>query len=326
MASGSTSAAGRREAGRSQRFVELVPAGTQFDFIRLGPAAMTFSGILVLATVVLWVARGGPNYGIDFAGGTMLHLRFGEVRSPLEVRALLAQAGRAEAELQDLGGRSGRSDEFLIRLTGGGTSEEDVAADTVAALRAAAGEGGFEVLRSETVGPKVGKDLRRRAMLAVLASTLLMGIYITFRFQLRFGVGAAVALAHDVAVTVGALLLFGYEFDLSIVAALLTVVGFSVNDTVIISDRIRENMHKMRRASLAEIANRSINETLSRTIITTGTALFVIVALFLVGGTVIHGFAFALLVGFTAGVYSTVFVATPLVLLLPGTGARSRDL
>jgi preprotein translocase subunit SecF len=177
----------------------------------------------------------------------------------------------------------------------------------------------FEVLRTEMVGPKVGKDLRRKAILAVIASTIVMGVYVAFRFQPRFGVGAAVALVHDVAVTVGWLLLFKYEFDLSVVAALLTIVGFSVNDTVIISDRVRENMRKMRRESLATIVNLSINETLSRTILTTGTAIMVILALYLLGGSVIHGFAFALLVGFVSGVYSTVFVAAPLVLFFEGS-------
>jgi preprotein translocase subunit SecF len=165
------------------------------------------------------------------------------------------------------------------------------------------------------VGPKVGGDLRRKAMFAVVASTIMMGIYLAFRFQPRFGVAAAVALTHDVAITIGGLLLFNYEFDLSVVAALLTVIGFSVNDTVIVFDRIRENQRRMRRQSLEAIANSSINETLSRTIITNGTAIFTVVALFLFGGSVIHTFAFALLVGFVVGTYSSIFVATPVVLM-----------
>jgi preprotein translocase subunit SecF len=149
-----------------------------------------------------------------------------------------------------------------------------------------------------------------------------MGIYLTVRFQLRYGAAAAVALAHDVVVTVGALLLFEYEFDLTVVAALLTVVGFSVNDTVIVCDRIRENLRKMRREGLATVANLSINETLSRTVITTGMALLVVLALYLLGGSVIHGFAFALLVGFTVGSYSTIFIVTPVVLLFGDRGKK----
>jgi preprotein translocase subunit SecF len=175
-----------------------------------------------------------------------------------------------------------------------------------------------DVLRVEAVGPLVGRALREKALLAIVFATVMMGIYIWLRFEWRFGIGAAVALLHDVLLTVGALIVWNYEFDLTIVAALLTIVGFSVNDTVIVSDRIRENMRKDRRSSLAAIINRSINETLSRTILTTGTALLVVIALFVLGGTVIHGFAFALLVGFLVGTYSSIYIATPVILFFEG--------
>jgi preprotein translocase subunit SecF len=151
--------------------------------------------------------------------------------------------------------------------------------------------------------------------MSVLAATIMMGVYIWLRFELRFGIGAVIALVHDVLVTVGALLLANYEFDLTIVAALLTIVGFSVNDTVVICDRIRENMRKIKRETLESIINTSINETLSRTMLTTGTALMVLLALYLLGGAVIRPFAFALLVGFSSGVYSTIFIASPVILL-----------
>ena len=151
--------------------------------------------------------------------------------------------------------------------------------------------------------------------MSVLAATVMMGVYIWLRFELRFGIGAVIALTHDILVTVGALLLANYEFDLTIVAALLTVVGYSVNDTVIVCDRIRENMRKIKRENLESIINTSINETLSRTIITTSTAIMVLVALFFLGGAVIRPFAFALLVGFFSGVYSTIFIASPVILL-----------
>lgn len=318
MARVSESGAAVREQQR-QRFTEIISQGTRFDFIRLSPYAIAVSVVLLLATGVLWIAKGGPHYGIDFVGGTMLHLRFGKDSRAADVRNLLEKAGQGTAELQDLGGEGG---EFLVRLAGGGDRDEDLGGHVIAALREAAGNEKFEVLRTEMVGPKVGKDLRRKAILAVIASTVMMGIYLTIRFELRYGIGAAVALAHDVAITVGALLLFDYEFDLSIVAALLTITGFSVNDTVVICDRIRENYRKMRRETFATVANLSINETLSRTIITTGTALLVIVALYALGGSVIHGFAFALLVGFVAGVYSTVFIVTPVVLLFEGRRRR----
>jgi preprotein translocase subunit SecF len=174
------------------------------------------------------------------------------------------------------------------------------------------------------VGPKVGKDLWRQATLAVLLATLCMGAYIAFRFEFRFGVGAAVALLHDVLITLGALSIAHMEFDLTTVAGLLTVVGYSVHDTVIVSDRIRENMRKMRRDSLATIMNLSINETLSRTLITSGTAILVTAALFLLGGSVIHSFAFTLLVGFVVGTYSSIYVASPIVLYLERERAKRR--
>ncbi len=212
--------------------------------------------------------------------------------------------------------------EFLIRIPVTEAGTEGLPGQIQQGLAGKFGEQTFEVRRVETVGPKVGKDLRRKALLAVLFSTVMMGLYIAFRFEPRFGVGAAVALLHDVLITAGALSIANMEFDLTVVAALLTVVGFSVNDTVIVCDRIRENMRKLRRDSLTAIINRSINETLSRTIITTGTAVLVIIALLFLGGEVIHAFAFALLVGFTIGTYSSIYVASPIVLLWEKEGKR----
>jgi preprotein translocase subunit SecF len=181
-----------------------------------------------------------------------------------------------------------------------------------------------EIRRVESVGPKVGEDLRRRGTLSVIAATVMMGLYVWLRFGssfgarlgLGFGLGAVVALLHDVWITVGALVLANYEFDLPIVAALLTIAGYSVNDTVVISDRIRENMRKLRRQGLDKIIDASVNETLGRTVITTGTSLLVLAALLVLGGGVIRPFAFALIVGFISGVYSTVFIAGPVILLI----------
>jgi preprotein translocase subunit SecF len=306
------------------RFTEIVPHDTHIDFIGLRRYTIFVSGTLILAAIALWVIRGGPNYGVDFAGGTMVHLRFHERHAASEVRTALANGGYTDVQLQDFGGQG---TEFLLHLpliAAGGVGQEAVARKAQSALQEAMGAGSFEMLRSEMVGPKVGKDLRRKAILAVIASTIMMGVYLTARFQLRFGIGAAVALVHDVIITLGALMLLNYEFDLPVIAALLTVIGFSVNDTVIVSDRIRENLRKMRRQSLAAIANASINETLSRTVITTGTAIFVILALYLLGGSVIHGFAYTLLIGFVVGTYSSIFVATPVVLLFEEPEKRRR--
>lgn len=306
--------------------MELIKPGTSFDFVRNFRRALVFSWLLILAGVVSLIVRGGPNYGIDFAGGTMVHIRFHSHQSIDALRQAMSGIGLGEASIQDFGGSNTTGSEFLIRVAEGKEGASDLSAVITQALGEKFGSDTWEILRIETVGPRVGRELRVRAILAVLAATLMMGIYIWIRFELRFGIGAAVALFHDVLITVGALSLVNYEFDLTIVAALLTVVGFSVNDTVIVSDRIRENLRKNRRDPLEKIINASINETLSRTILTTGTALLVLLALFFLGGKVINGFAFTLLVGFTIGTYSSIFISSPIVLWLQGTPlARSRS-
>jgi preprotein translocase subunit SecF len=306
----------------AHRFLELIPPGTKIDFVGLRFKMLVVSWMIILIGLVSIYLKGGLNYGIDFAGGTMVHVKFAQPTPITDIRAALERAELREVVVQDVG-KGGQ--EFQIRVLGaehgGSTSVADGIKD---GLRAKFGEGTYDVLRVETVGPKVGKDLWRSAALAVLAATLVMGAYIALRFELRFGVGAAIALLHDVLITIGALSLFNMEFDLTTVAALLTVVGYSVHDTVIVSDRIRENMRKMRRETLAAIMNISINETLSRTLITSGTAILVTAALFVLGGSVIHSFAFALLVGFIVGTYSSIYVASPVVLYLEGRQAKRR--
>ncbi len=304
------------------RFIELIPPGTTIDFVGLRFKMLILSWTLIaIGLVSIWL-KGGLNYGIDFAGGTMVHVKFDQPTSIGDIRDALARPELKEVVVQDVG-QGGK--EFQIRVLGaeqGGNAE--TAEGIRSGLREKFGEGVYDVLRVETVGPKVGKDLWRSAALAVLAATLVMGGYIALRFEVRFGVGAAIALVHDVLLTIGALSLANMEFDLTTVAALLTVVGYSVHDTVIVSDRIRENMHKMRRESLATIMNVSLNETLSRTLITSGTAILVTAALFVLGGSVIHSFAFALLVGFVVGTYSSIYVASPVVLYLEGRSGKRR--
>lgn len=299
--------------------MELIKPGVNFDFVGNFRRALLFSLVLILAGAGALVLRGGLNYGIDFAGGTLVQVKFKQPTKVEEVRQALAPLEFADASIQDLGAPGMPNPEFLIRLPLKEAAQGDVSSLITSALEQKFGSDTWEIQRIEAVGPRVGSELRWRAVVAVLAATIMMGIYIWIRFELRFGIGAAIALFHDVLVTVGALTMFNYEFDLSIVAALLTVVGFSVNDTVIVSDRIRENLRKNRRESLERIINRSINETLSRTILTTGTAILVLLALFFLGGNVINGFAFSLLVGFTVGTYSSIFIASPVVLYLQGT-------
>ena len=301
------------------RFFELIPPGTRIDFVGLRFKMLLLSWTTI-AVGLAWAYLGGINWGIDFVGGTMVHVKFAAPTPIGDVRVALLKPELGEALVQEVG-RAGN--EFQIRVRGAEKGGSSSVSDAIKAdLREKFGEGTYDVLRVETVGPKVGKDLGRSATLAVLAATLVMGVYIALRFELRFGVGAAIALLHDVLMTIGALAMARMEFDLTTVAALLTVVGYSVHDTVIVSDRIRENMKKMRRESLATIMNISINETLSRTLITSGTAILVTAALFVLGGPVIHSFAFALLVGFIVGTYSSIYVASPVVLYLEGRQAR----
>jgi preprotein translocase subunit SecF len=301
------------------RFFTLVPVGTNYDFVRWAPLMVGISLAAAALSLVLLFTK-GLNYGTDFAGGSMLQVRFVQPTTATDVRAALEEGKVEHAVVQDVGAEH---QEFQIRVAKIAEGDAESASTGVrAALQARFGEGSYEVLRLDTVGPKVGRDLWRDATFAVIASTLLMGTYIAIRFDFRFGLGAAVALLHDVIWTVGALVITQTEFDLTTVAALLTVVGFSVNDTVVISDRVRENMAKRRRDSLATILNASINETLSRTVINSGTALLVVLTLFFLGGDVIHSFAFALLVGFTVGTYSSIYIAAPIVLWLARWWAR----
>ena len=305
--------------------MELIRPGTDIDFLRYSRIAAVFSSLLVLVGLATFFVRGGLTYGVDFAGGTIVHVKFSDPPTIAEVRQVLSATAIQDLSVQDFG-LSG--DEFLIRMaepeTDIGTDEDQTSPSVQVqdTLKEYFGERLLPVQRVETVGPKVGRNLRTRGILSVLFAALVMGTYIAFRFQLSFGIGAAAALFHDVLITATALLLMDVEFDLPIVAAFLTVIGYSVNDTVVVCDRIRENQRKMRRETLATIIQRSINEMLSRTLITSGTTLMVLLALYFLGGSVINGFAFVLLVGFTIGTYSSIYVASPIVLLWSGEGRR----
>jgi preprotein translocase subunit SecF len=299
--------------------IELIPSHTNFDFVGIRKPAMLIS-LALNAVALLLLLFWGPKLGIDFAGGSLVQVRFSEPTKTDTIRASLAGFESAPLDIQDLG--SGGT-EFLLRVPLSEQNAEGVNRRLTTALAEKFGKDKVEVLRVEAVGPRVGQDLRRKAVLAVVFATLMMAAYISLRFEWRFGVGAAVALVHDVLIATGALLLLGYEFDLTVVPALLTVVGYSVHDTVIVSDRIRENRRKDRRASLAQIINQSINETLSRSILTSGTAVLVVLALFVLGGPVLHGFAFTLLIGFTVGTYSSIFIASPVVLYFEGKSSSA---
>ena len=302
--------------------MELIKPGTNIPFTSYRKIAVILSSVVNLAVLLMLFVK-GPNLGVDFAGGTLVQVKFQQKVTIPAIRSALDQVNLGNGVIQDFGEKG--SNEYLIRLDKSSVELGALSEQIKKVLADKFGAGKFEVRRIESVGPKVGEDLRFRGIMSVLAATVMMGVYIGFRFELRFGIGAVVALVHDVLVTIGALMLANYEFDLTIVAALLTVVGYSVNDTVIVCDRVRENMRKIKRESLESIINTSINETLSRTIITVSTAIMVLVALFFLGGAVIRPFAFALLVGFFSGVYSTIFIASPVILLWE-KGARQRGL
>jgi preprotein translocase subunit SecF len=289
--------------------MELIPHDVSIDFVGKRRFFVLFSTIINLVSIVLLLTW-GFNYGVDFAGGTLVEVRFNQPTTADVVRQGLGDRGLGDLTIQDIG-RDGRM--FLLRFKQIGEEIGAVGSVVKSALTSSFGER-FEVLRVDAVGAKVSSGLRQKGFLAVTFATVLVGVYMAFRFEPRFGLGAVIALIHDVLVVTGALILTRTPFDLSVLAAILTVVGFSVNDTIIISDRIRENMRKLRRDPLAAIINRSINETLSRTAITSGTAILVLIALLIFGGYVIRPFAFTLLVGFTTGVYSSIYIAAPVVL------------
>lgn len=301
--------------------MELIKPGTNIPFTRYRKIAFILSTVVNVAVLLILFIK-GPNLGVDFAGGTVVQLKLQQKASIRDIRQALDKVNLGGAVIQNFGEAS--SNEYLVRLEKTSVQLGALSEQVKKGLANQFGADKFEIRRIESVGPKVGEDLRFRGAMSVIAATIMMGAYIWIRFEFRFGVGAVIALVHDVLVTIGALMLANYEFDLTIVAALLTIVGYSVNDTVIVCDRIRENMRRIKRESLESIINTSINETLSRTIITVSTAIMVLVALYILGGEVIRPFAFALLVGFFSGVYSTIYIASPVILLWEKQPARNK--
>lgn len=307
--------------------MELIKPGTKIPFTRYRKVA-AIASTLVNLVVLAFLFIKGPNLGVDFAGGTMVQIKFAQKTSIPDIRQGLEAVELGGSVIQDFGQEG--ANEYLVRIEKVGMELGALGEQIKKALSDRFGADKFEIRRVESVGPKIGEDLRWRGTVSVIAATVMMGVYIWIRFAaafgakfgLNFGLGAVIALIHDVLITVGALMLADYEFDLTVIAALLTIVGFSVNDTVVICDRIRENLRKIRRETLETIINTSINETLCRTILTTSTALMVLLALYLLGGAVIKPFAFALLVGFISGVYSTIFIASPVILLWGGKMTR----
>jgi preprotein translocase subunit SecF len=289
--------------------VEFLKSVPHVDFIKKRKVALIISLVLIIAGSVSLITRGGPNYGIDFTGGTLVQLKFSQPVTVQEVRSGLKGIGLGDSVIQ----RFGSENEVVIRMEASAGNLEDVGHKITSHLQKLLPGQSIEVRRTELVGPKVGKDLRGKALLAIVIALCGIVAYISWRFEFRFAVAAIVALIHDMMITVGVFSILDKEFTLTIVAALLAIVGYSLNDTIVVFDRIRENFKARRRGAVDEVINKSINETLSRTILTSLTTLMVVLVLTLFGGEVIHAFAFALVIGVMVGTYSSVFIASPIL-------------
>ncbi len=293
--------------------MELIKQGTKIDFVGKMKIWFIISGVLTIGSILFLILRGGPNLGIDFAGGTSIQVKFNKPTQTEAIRGALGKINLGESTIQQIG--AGSSTEFLIRTEATSSELKGITDQFEETFATAFGKGAFEIRKSESIGPKAGKDLRQKGILALSFSFLGMLIYVAWRYEFRFALGGILALIHDTIVTLGAVTLLGREFSLTMIAALLTLVGFSINDTVVVFDRIRENMRKSTRKPLAEVMNESINQTLSRTILTSLTVVLVLVALFIFGGEVINDFAVAMLIGVVFGTYSSIFIASPIVLV-----------
>ena len=287
----------------------LLPDKPNFEFLRWRLIFFALSAVLMLASITVYFAK-GLNYGIDFEGGVLVEVRTPTPADLGSMRAMLGDLGLGEVALQEFGAPT----DVLIRVQkqDGGEAAQQRA---VEAVRNALGKD-VEYRRVEFVGPKVGSELIRAGVTAVLLAIVAMLIYIWFRFEWQFGVGAVLALSHDVLATIGVFAFFQFEFNLSTVAAILTIAGYSINDTVVVYDRVRENLRKYKRMPLDQLFNRSLNETLSRTIRTSATTLLALFALYFFGGEVISGFSFAMIFGIVVGTYSSICIAVPLLLYM----------
>ena len=345
--------------------MQFIKPGINIDFIGRRKAAFVLSLSMIIITIFLLVWRGGPNLGVDFSGGVLIQLKLETKRTPSEIRDALQAIELQDSIIQEFG-EEGQF-EYLIRVTSMDIQLSGLSQKVKETLASQLGEE-VEIRRVEMVGPKVGKDLRQKALLAIFYAILFIAIYISGRFEgkwlysiimalslafvvwiastfgvsvtwlilisivvtlglcwflkLKYAMGAVIALIHDVILTIGAFALTNREISLAIIAAFLTIVGYSLNDTIVVFDRIRENYRRFRRRGFEEVINGSINETLSRTILTSTTTLIVVIALFILGGGVIHDFAFAILVGILVGTYSSIFVASPILLFWEGQLAQ----
>lgn len=303
------------------RGIKLVPDDTNINFIGLRYVAFALSLLIMLGSVGL-VAKQGLNFGIDFAGGTLMEIKTPSKPDLSDMRSMLNDLGLGGISIQEFGA----SDDLLIRLPeqpkpeGWEEGDHDPNTEAVSTIRAALDQkftdGAVDYRRVEFVGPQVGEELKKQGLMAVLFSLLGIMAYVWFRFEWQFGVASIVALAHDAVATIGLFALTQMEFNLSTVAAVLMIAGYSINDTVVAFDRIRENLRKYKKTDLKDVLNMSVNQMLSRTLMTSITTLLALIALYMFGGAVIQGFVYALIFGIVIGTYSSVFIAAPLLLFM----------
>jgi len=286
---------------------------TKINFVGHRKIASIISAIFIVAGLISLISKGGPALAIDFTGGTVVQLKFEEVVDIANFRTILTQNDFENFEISTIGDDK----EILIKTAFEGSNTE-----LQEKLKTAFAPKTFDTRRVEVVGPKIGKELRSDAVYAVVVALILILIYIAFRFDFYYALGSVAALIHDILITLGIFSLLGMEINLAIVAAFLTIVGYSLNDTIVVFDRIRENIKRYAKEKLEPIVNISLNETLSRTIITSFTTLAVVVFLYILGGEVIKLFAFALIVGVVIGTYSSLYVASPVMIYFENRAGR----
>lgn len=284
-----------------------------WNFLGLRKYAFALSAILILIGIVSLIVHNGPRYGIDFSGGRVLEISFAKTPDISKIRDILTQSGFGDVEVQSITDRPWVLFRVPMELD---EQYQDFSETLLEKLRNNFTESSgykLDILSNEKVGPKVGEELRKKALWAIFFALIAMLLYITIRFQFRFGVASVIALFHDAFITIGIFSVLNKEITLPIVAALLTIVGYSINDSIVVSDRIRENMTKLRRLSFFDLVNKSLNQVFARTIIISGTTLVVVMSLLLFGGKVIHDFALALFIGIFVGTYSSIYIVSPIV-------------
>ncbi len=282
---------------------------TKYNFLSLQKPAFIISAVIIGIGLISLLLHKGPNLGIDFKGGTIIQVQFEKDIDISSIRNSLSTVNLGNSEIK----RFGTSREILIKTDPVKSGERHIAEIIKEVLHRDFTDNPYDIRRIEEVGPKMGSELVKGALLSIIFACLLMGIYVSWRFEFKFAVGAVAALTHDVLVTIGIFSLLNIEFDLKVVASILLIVGYSLNDTIVVYDRIRENMKILRKETHEGIINKSINEVLSRTVVTSLTTLLVITIIFLFGGEVLHNFAFALLIGIITGTYSSIYIASPIV-------------